>query len=139
MRSYDEAYAAAADRSPFSNGTEGYAWTARWCDTCVNDRGSRDGTDPAGCPLLMVALTGRTPVEWIEQPWKQIVGRPEGQTAPTLGDTYHCTEYVEDGGDGDPTPEPGPDPEVSGQMTIFEVFADQFVAEIESTQPIGAA
>lgn len=136
MRTYDEAMAASKDERPFSNGTEGYAWTGNWCDTCVHDKGARDGTDPKGCPLLMIALMGRTPAEWIEQPWGQIKGRPEGETAPALGDTYHCTEYVEDDdGGGEPDPQPLWDPEMPGQTTIFEVFADQFVDSLPAPQP----
>lgn len=135
MRTYDEAMAAAKDQPPFSNGTEGYAWTDNWCDTCIHDKGARDGSDESGCPLLLVALMGRTPVEWIEQPWQQIKGRPEGETAPVLGDTYHCTEYrSEDEGDGDdPQPEP-PAPEVEGQQDIFGVFAEQITEQASREQ-----
>ena len=93
MRTYEEAYAAAQPKPAFSNGTEGYAWMDAWCDRCVHDKGTRDGTDDAGCPLVRVALMERTPSEWLEQPWQQVTGRPEGVTAPVLGDTYHCVEF----------------------------------------------
>ena len=136
MRTYDEAMAAASDKRPFSNGTEGYAWTDSWCDRCVNDRGARDGTDERGCPLLMVALMGKTPAEWIEQPWQQIKGRPAGETAPTLGDTYHCTEFRDEDNGGGDEPEPGPPPVHPGQVDMFEVFAEQ-IAE-QATAPVAA-
>ena len=139
MRTYEEAFAAAKDEPAFSNGTEGFAWTGTWCDTCLHDKGTRDGTDEKGCPLIMVALMQRTPVEWIEQPWQQIKGRPEGETAPTLGDTYHCTEYAPDddeGGDDEPDPGPRWDPEMPGQTTIFEVFTDQFVEGLQQLERV---
>lgn len=147
MRSYDEAWAAARDRRAFSNGTEGYAWTGEWCDTCVRDRGTRldaghPDYDETGCPLLMVALLGRTPVEWVEQPWEQVKGEPEGVVAPVLGGTYECSEYLRDpdtdddddqggGGDPDPDPDPGPPPVIEGQTDLFEQFFDQWVDQVD--------
>jgi hypothetical protein len=125
MRPYDEAYAAAKDRRPFSNGTEGFAWMGNWCDQCVHDKGTRDGSDETGCPLVMVALMQRTPVEWLDQT----------ENGHRLGDTYHCTEFVdEDDGPDDPEPEPEPEPPpvIEGQVDMFEVFADQIVEQVES-------
>lgn len=129
MRTYDEAWEAATDKRPFSNGTEGYAWQDNWCGSCLND--SEQMVDEGrGCPLLLVALMDRTPAEWIEQPWGQVKGRPEGVLAPYLGDTYHCTEYRERG-EGEPDP-PAPVPEDPNQITIFEVFMDQAVEQFEA-------
>lgn len=68
MREYAEEFAAARDRRPFSNGTEGYGWMDAWCDRCVHDRGTRDGTDEKGCPLVMIALLDRTPEAWKDGP-----------------------------------------------------------------------
>ena len=137
MRTYTEAYAAALDQRPFSNGTEGYAWTGTWCDTCIHDKGARDDTDPAGCPLLMVALMERTPSEWIEQPWQQIPGEPEGRLAPVLADKYHCVEYRDEEDPG-PGYEPPPDPPLPGQLVLFDIepsvrmFVQPSMAEVTS-------
>lgn len=135
MRSYDEIMADAKDKPPFSNGTEGYAWMANWCEDCTKN----DEETELWCPLLSVALLGRTPVQWLEQPWQQVKGRPEGVTAPALGDTYHCTEFEErpewpgdDDPDEGPPPDPSPPPVAEGQVDMFEVFADQIVEHIDS-------
>lgn len=128
MRNYDEALAAARPKRPFSNGTEGYAWMDAWCDQCVHDAQFQRTGEGSGCPLIRVALMGKTPVEWIDQ-------RPNQHV---LGDTYHCTEFRDvddDGGDGtddEPTP-PTPDPVtvIEGQTDIFEVFADQVVEQAQ--------
>lgn len=141
MRSYDEALAAAKDKPAFSNGSEGHAWTDRWCDTCVHDRSARvDSVKPdprnnglLGCALLGVAIMGQTPAEWTEQPWKQIAGRPEGETAPELGGKYVCSEYEEDRhdeGDDDPEPEPEPPPVVEGQLDLIDAYLDTAIAEL---------
>jgi hypothetical protein len=90
MRTYEAALAASRDDPPFSNSTEGYAWTDRWCDTCVHEAGIRDGTDPTGCPLLLLSIIGRTPIEWTRQ-------RGEDGGLPRLDDAYHCAEYKPEG------------------------------------------
>lgn len=126
MRTYDEAYAAAKDRRPFSNGTEGYAWEDNWCARCVHDGEFRRTWEGSGCPLMMVALMGRTPVEWIDQT----------ANGHRLGDTYHCTEFrdVEEGG-GEGEPEPVPPPVIDGQVDMFEVFADQITEQVREVVP----
>lgn len=58
MPSYDDAYERAADKPAFSNGTEFEAWMDRNCYSCANDGES------AGCPLVLVMMTERTPAEW---------------------------------------------------------------------------
>jgi hypothetical protein len=138
---YDEAYANAKHKPAFSNGSEGYAWMGNWCDQCSKN----DEATELWCPLLSVALLGRTPVEWIEQPWGQVAGRPEGQTAPRLGDTYHCTAFSprDDGDDdGESSPEPDPLPtfaaEMPGQVDIFSLFADDIAEQAEQTTRVPA-
>ena len=97
MREYNEAFEAALDKAAFSNGTEGMSWTDAWCDRCLHDKPARDGSGE-GCPLVLVALMGRTPSEWIEH------------DRFSLGDRYHCIEFRdEDSGPG-PEPQPVPDP-----------------------------
>lgn len=107
---YDDAFARSRDVPAFSNGEEGHAWEANWCARCARDAPFRNGIAPTGCPLLAIALMDRTPAEWFEQPWGQIKGRPEGQTAPVLGGTYHCIEFRAIGGGGGEGPRPRPEP-----------------------------
>lgn len=112
MRSYDEIFATARAERPFSNGTEGCAWMENWCwAPCQNpaetawqryEEGKRKTPPrdfPGGCPLIQVALMGRTPAEWMEQ------------DRAVLGDQYHCIEFrgPDDGG-GDPRPRPRREP-----------------------------
>jgi hypothetical protein len=113
LPTYEQAYAAAIDNPPFSNGDEGYGWMYHWCDRCINDKGTRDGSNPQGCPLVCVALMGRTPIEWLDQ--KRVV---DGKLQPySRGGQYQCTYFrdEEDGG-GDGEPKPIPDP--PGQLTL---------------------
>lgn len=122
MRTYEEAFAAAKDEWPFSNGTEGEAWLENWCERCVND--SPEMVDAGnGCPLILVSLIGRTPVEWTEQ------------DSGDLGDTYHCTEFRDEDDKPPRPPRPyKPPPENPNQITIFEVFVDQAVEQFQ-TEP----
>lgn len=108
MRSYEEIYETAKDKRPFSNGTEGYAWMENWCwAPCMNpvevawrryEEGKRKtqlkGFE-GGCPLIMCAMMGRTPTEWIDT-W-------DGTGPYPLGDRFHCIEFRgPDGGGDDP-------------------------------------
>ena len=85
-----------------------------------------DDREP-GCPIVMVALMGKTPKEWI----------------PTGIQDYDCTEFISnDGDDGDDGPETpdgptGPAVEHPGQVDLFSVFADQ-IAEAPQQVPAGA-
>jgi hypothetical protein len=106
VRTYAEIDAAARDGSPFSNGTEGYAWMSKWCDRCKNNDEERE----IWCDILSVALLGKTPSEWFEQSWGQVEGEPEGVVAPSLYDRYHCVEFRDEDGAGDTEPKPIPDP-----------------------------
>jgi len=77
VRSYAQVSASATDTAPFSNSTEGDAWTAKWCDRCAHDSGAPDD----GCVILLVGLMGKTPAEWL--PGDRL----------RLGDAYRCTEF----------------------------------------------
>ncbi|GAB4582602.1 hypothetical protein [Nocardia sp. IFM 10818] len=64
MKSLEEHETAAHDVPPFSNGTEWEIWQYGMCmgggtqaRRCVND-------DNDDCPLIALAVTGRTPAEW---------------------------------------------------------------------------
>lgn len=103
MRSLDEIEKSARDVRPFSNATIGHQWIANWCDRCLVDAPYRNGISPTGCPLLMVALLDKTPIEWFEQPDR-------------IQD-YTCIEARFPGGrGGEPRPKPEP-PQMEG---LFE-------------------
>lgn len=126
MRSYDDIEASARDGSPFSNGTMGEIWMDRWCYRCKVDAPFQRDEATEGCPLLLVALIGKTPAEWVE-------------LDPDAIQDYHCTEFIPDddeGGDdgGDPLPPPAPAVEIEGQADIFGAFADQ-IADAATTAP----
>lgn len=96
MRTYDEASAAARPEPPFSNSTDGDMWMANWCEhPCRNDSPEMVARGE-GCPLILVALEGYTPAEWLPQPFN----------AP---DRWHCVEFRgPDDGPGEPEPIPDP-------------------------------
>lgn len=106
MRTYDEIYASAADGSPFSNSDQGMAWMANWCDRCIHDAPARRGDEGNGCPLVLAALVGKTPLEWL---------------TPTAADhvfaEYHCIEFRnEDDGPGGHEPRPQPEDPNQGAL-----------------------
>lgn len=138
MRTEEEIQADATEARPFSNGSEGHAWTSNWCDECVHN----DEETELWCPILSVALLGSTPKEWVEQPWKQVSGRPEGHTAPELGGKYECTEFKRrpnDDGDDDPAPDPEPPPEVDGQLDIVDAYLPIALAELSKAPETAGA
>lgn len=115
MRTLNEVMETSPERTPFSNSSEGEIWMDRWCYRCHHpvekawrayEQGKRKtqlkGYE-GGCPLLMAAYAGHTPVEWLEQP-----DHPHD---------YHCIEFrgPDDGG-GEPRPRPEP-PNMDG---LFE-------------------
>jgi hypothetical protein len=104
MRSFDEIMASARDKPAFSNSTEGEYWTGAWCARCKVEDPHRNGLkgNDMGCPLLCASLLGKTPVEWLEQPW--------GESGPSLTDRYHCIEFRPRGGGGGGEPRPKPEP-----------------------------
>lgn len=111
MRTYDELFAAARERSPFSNGTIGEIWMDRWCYRCTKDSPAMVDRGE-GCPLILIAIQHRTPAEWTDYGVQD----------------YRCSEFEERReGDEDPEPEP---PEHPDQGTIFEEFAEREVALI---------
>lgn len=69
------------DQRAFSNSTEGEAWMANWCDRCLYDLPAREGDYEEACGILLLALGGQTPGEWVRQ---------EGFR---LGDQYQCTQF----------------------------------------------
>lgn len=41
----------------FSNGTEGEAWMARWCDVCDNDHGADSDKHCDDCDTIWMSMT----------------------------------------------------------------------------------
>lgn len=107
---YGDAWERARDEPPFCNGTEGYDWMENWCYRCLRDAPFRNTGNGGGCPLIRVAMMGRTPAEWLDGP------RDE-QGRYSIGDQYHCIEFKAPGdGGGEPRPRPDP-PDMDG---LFE-------------------
>lgn len=101
MRTDNEIAAHARDRMPFANSVEGEEWQANWCARCLRDAPFRRMGKGSGCPLLLVALTNRTPAEWLDGP-RDERGRY------SLAEQYVCVEFRApgDGGESRPRPEP---------------------------------
>lgn len=98
------------DEPAFSNGTEGYAWIANWCDRCIHDKPAREDRYEDACQILILSLIGKTPGEWLRQDGFR------------LGDQYHCIEF-RDEDDGPPPPtEPEPTPPGQGELLPMEPF-----------------
>lgn len=95
----DHDFEAAKDEPAFSNGTEWEMWSANWCQRCKNDKTGE-------CPIIMTALLGMTPVEWLEQPADQYPSN-----------AYHCIQFR---GPDDPGDEPKPLPEPPDMDGLFE-------------------
>lgn len=97
----------------FSNGTEGFAWMANWCDRCERDHQAHIDHHEDGCKIFLRSLTlERDEIipEWIEQ------------DRYALGDNVHCVEFRPCGecgegrGDGDDEPKPIPIHPDQGQL-----------------------
>lgn len=116
MRSAAELYETAKDEPAFSNSTEWEVWSYNWCEECTKH--SPELWDQGvGCPLIIIALNGRTPLEWAPDP---------------DGGSFVCSEFERrDDGDGDdPNPTPTPSPpaeEMPGQTDIFTFFAEEAI------------
>jgi hypothetical protein len=49
-----------------SNGTCGVAFTEHWCGNCSRDKFNPETNKGDSCPIMMVALLGEQPKQWIE-------------------------------------------------------------------------
>lgn len=103
-------WAEARDQPPFSNGTEGDGWMDANCSTCIHDKPAREDDYANACPLLLIALTGRTPAQWLDGP------RDERGLYSIAGQ-YRCIYYRHE--DDGPGPEPTPIPDPPGQLTLM--------------------
>lgn len=107
LPTYEDAMARAREGSPFSNSDEGYGWMANWCDRCTHDKPARNDDPGNGCSLVMVALLGRTPAEWLDN----TETGPDGLLKPySRADQYTCVMFrpEDDPGPDEPTPIPDP-------------------------------
>ena len=116
MRSYEEIKKDARDGSPFSNGTLGEMWMGNWCDRCLVDAPYRNGLNGTGCSLILVALVGKTPAEWMETDRLQ---------------DYVCLE-ARFPGDGRCEPRPKPDPLGMGELFPRPEREVRMLAPLES-------
>ncbi|GHA01016.1 hypothetical protein ACFOOM_12460 [Streptomyces echinoruber] len=105
MRTYDEALAAARDESTFSNSSQWEAWSAKNCNRCFWDKPARQGDAVNECPLILIALEGKRPAEWLTETEQQEIHAD-----------YTCTEFR---GEDDPDPEPRPVPTPPGQGELL--------------------
>lgn len=115
MRSYDAAWADATDGMAISNNDMWEVWSARWCERCTQDPIDVDEQAANGCPLILVALNGRTPKEWTPaKPWG-----------------YTCSEFEERrDGEPDPQPEPEPDPAQDSLDGLVELYVADLRTEV---------
>jgi hypothetical protein len=60
----------------FSNGYEWDCWSSKWCKRCINDINN-------DCPIIMNALMGNQPVEWVPS------------IENSLYDRYLCIQFEE--------------------------------------------
>jgi len=122
MRTADEIMADARDGSPFSNSTMGETWMDNWCERCRND--SPEMVDRGeGCPLILVSLCDKTPVEWFEQEGIQ---------------DYHCIEFRDQDGPDDYDPKPFPDPPGMDALIPREPYTAPLMFTANVEQPAQA-
>lgn len=107
MDDYDTCFERASDAAPFSNSDDGRDWMDAHCGRCFHDKPARQGHDANGCPLVLVALMGRTPAEWMR-------GDPAEQTS--FADKYTCVMFRPEDEGGDPEPKPIPTPPGQGEL-----------------------
>lgn len=82
----------------FSNGTEGYAWMAEWCDRCDKDHQAHIDHHEDACPIIARSFlleADETIPEWVDN------SETEGFTFPPA---VHCLSFApcqqcEPGGD----------------------------------------
>jgi hypothetical protein len=103
------------ERRPFANGTEGYGWMAANCDTCIHDKPARQGDEGNGCPLVLLALVGRTPAQWLDGPRDE-----NGRYA--IATQYTCIEYRNENNGPGPEPKAMPTPPGQGELLPRQPF-----------------
>jgi hypothetical protein len=127
LPTYDQAWGTAREGSPFSNSDDGHAWLEANCQRCINDKPAREGHEEDGCPLICVALLGRTPIEWTRT-----------DNPRSFGEKFRCMYFRDEEDGGDPEPQAIPDP--PGQLALAprEPFeASRMLTEFP--QPVGVS
>jgi hypothetical protein len=85
---------------------------ANWCDRCWHDRDMRrKDSQGKGCPLLLIALSGRTPAQWF---------LPDEQAA--IHGNYTCIDFRPEHGGGGGEPRPKPTPPGQGELLPREPY-----------------
>jgi hypothetical protein len=118
MRTDAQITADAKDEQAFSNMTSFEIWAGNVCaagNGCKHDSlwGGAAQDPEVDCPLITVAILGRTPQEWLAQT----------EPADAESQHYHCTEYEEEPATVDDhiSPEPVPQGEpLPGQLSLFQ-------------------
>lgn len=103
LPTYEQAWATARDKTAFSNGFEGECWMGAHCERCINDSDELVNRGE-GCPLILIALEGRTPAEWADD-------KPG-----SLTERYRCAYFRSE--DDGPDAEPKPIPDPPGQLVM---------------------
>jgi hypothetical protein len=99
----------------FSNGTEGYAWMAQWCDRCALDHGMYRGNGDGGCQIVALALVDGDAVipEWIDETEEKGFTFPPAVTCIMF---ERCRPCFPDKNDP-----PKPRPPIPGQSQFFDM------------------
>lgn len=106
-----------------SNGSEGDAFDALFCNRCVLDKAARAGDYANGCDILLRALAfGITDANYPSE-WRQNIG--------AKWDPF-CTAFVEESDDDDGEP-PQPDPDPSQLVLLADPTED--LAQFPETLP----
>lgn len=89
---------------PFSNGTEGDAWTWEWCEYCAHDHGLHNGNgDQPMCELIGAAMFQRADEPLNVEAW--IAEPDDGEFhLPSRMICLRFTPCHGDGCNGDPAP-----------------------------------
>ncbi|SFD12906.1 hypothetical protein [Streptomyces aidingensis] len=111
---YERLYDEAREEPAFCNGTEAEDWISANCAVCVHDRPARLGDDTRGCPLILISLMDRRPVQWLDGP-RDAEGRY------SMARQYTCIEFRHED-DEDPEPRPTPDPPGQGVLMPREPY-----------------
>lgn len=91
----------------FSNGTEGRAWEALWCQRCVNDHSMHDEDGDGGCVHLLHALCREDDLldgVWIDESERFGFTMPPAVRCVEFAECGPCGEHVTLDANGYPSP-----------------------------------
>lgn len=125
---HDEVMASSRPGPAFSNSTMWEGWSGGWCQRCTREAPYRNGLKGAtGCPLILVALSGRIPGEWFL-----------GESAADSQD-YTCIEFKGPGGRGGGEPRPQPEPPDMDGLFVRPERAVRMLSVAEPARPRSAS